>query len=88
MTTVIARIFSAAVNFLVNKKVVFRSKADNAVAVFQYAILSIFIMICSGGLVTALYCFTEIEEVLIKVVVDTCLFGLSFVIQREIVFKK
>lgn len=88
MATVTARIFSAAVNFLVNKKIVFRSKTDHVASAFQYAILSIFVMMCSAGLVTVLYRLTGIREILIKVVVDTCLFGLSFIVQRDIIFKK
>lgn len=88
IATVAARILSATVNFALNKKVVFRSTGNNAAAALKYAILSLFIMICSAGLVTVLYRLTLVKEIIIKVIVDTCLFGLSFIIQRDIVFKK
>lgn len=88
VATVAARIFSAAVNFSVNKKVVFRSKAGNAAAALKYAALSLSIMMCSAGLVTVLYQLTQIKEVILKIVVDTCLFVVSFTVQRDLIFKK
>ena len=57
-------------------------------AVFQYEVLSVFIMMCSGGLVTVLYRLTGLKEVLTKIKVYTCLFGLSFTVQKDIIFKK
>lgn len=88
VSTVLARLFSSAVNFLVNKKVVFRNKSNRMTSVIEYIVLCVFIMMCSAGLVTVLYQFTHIREVIVKAVVDTCLFGLSFVIQRDIIFRK
>lgn len=88
ISTVMARIFSAVVNFQVNRKVVFKSKNNNVITVIEYIALCIFIMICSAGLVTILYRFTQFSEVILKALVDTCLFGLSFIMQRDIIFRK
>lgn len=87
-STISARIFSSMINFFVNKKMVFKNKSKNGFAAVKYALLCIFIMMCSAGFVTILHQITSIKEVFLKILVDTCLFVISFIIQREYIFNK
>ena len=87
LATVAARVLSAAYNFTVNYKVVFKSRNSAGGAVIKYACLAVFIMIASGFLVEQIYGLLMIPEVLIKVPVDVFLFLVSFWVQREFVYK-
>lgn len=86
--TVLARIISAVYNFLLNYKVVFRSKAGIISTAIKYCILAICQMLCSAFLVNFIYKMVGGWETVVKVPVDVILFFLSFVIQREFVYIK
>ncbi len=89
--TVVARAISSFVNFNMNKKLVFGSGGNYGKAMLRYYILCVVQLCCSAGLVSLLDMLlkpdTSIVLTLIKAVVDTCLFFISFNIQREWVFK-
>lgn len=85
--TVPARVLSALVNFLLNRRVVFRSRKGAAGTAGRYAVLCVLQMLASAGLVTlASGVLPGVSVVGIKVVVDLLLFLLSFQIQRRWVF--
>ena len=88
LATILARVISAIYNFLINYKVVFKGKGSKSRAALRYLILAICIMLLSGGLVTF---FTGllpmVPEFVVKIPVDCVLFLLSFVVQREVVYK-
>lgn len=86
LATVLARILSAIYNFMVNYKVVFKSRDNAGRAIVKYACLAVFIMLASGFLVENIYGLLVIPEVLIKIPVDVILFLVSFWVQREFVF--
>ena len=90
--TVVARAISSAVNYVVNRNVVFSGGKNAGLTVFRYYALAIPVMLCSGGLVTLLRSAFGTEfaiiTTLIKAVVDTLLFFVTFRIQREWVFRK
>lgn len=86
--TVLARIISAVYNFLLNYKVVFKSSANLAATAVKYCALAICQMLCSAFLVNELFHLLGGYEVAVKIPVDVLLFFLSFVIQREFVYKK
>ena len=87
-----ARIISAACNFLINKKAVFGHSGDTAKSAARYVILAVCQLGASLGLVALLtvlfHADSDWVKTLIKAVVDTCLFFISFKIQRNWVFKK
>ncbi len=87
ISTVLARIISAAWNFLINRKVVFRARTGIIKNAAKYALLAVCQLALSALLVTLLFRVTHINETVIKVVVDSILFLVSFQIQREVVFK-
>ena len=89
--TVAARVISSFVNFNLNKKLVFGSGKKYSSAIVRYYILCVIQLSVSAGLVYLLgLLFTTDSSwllTLLKAVVDTVLFFLSFHIQREWVFK-
>lgn len=92
IATIGARIISSLVNFTLNRKRVFKSSEKMPNAMLKYYILCAGQLICSYFCVLGLSYFFSAEQSLwqslIKIVVDTLLFFLSFGIQREWVFKK
>ncbi|MCM1174535.1 MAG: bifunctional glycosyltransferase family 2/GtrA family protein [Blautia sp.] len=86
--TVLARILSAVYNFLLNYKVVFKSSAGIAATAVKYCALAVCQMLCSAFLVNELFRLSGGYEVAVKIPVDVFLFFVSFVIQREFVYKK
>lgn len=86
VATVSARILSAIVNYLINYKVVFKSKRQIAGSAWRYALLCVVQMMASAGLVTAFAQLIPISTVGIKIIVDLMLFFISFQIQRRLVF--
>lgn len=86
VATIMARVVSATINFIINRNVVFKSSKSYLQTFLKYSILCILVMVCSGSIVTILHNTFSLNELLAKVIVDTVLFLLNFVIQREIVF--
>lgn len=86
--TVGARVISAVYNFLINYRVVFKSKGNLAVTAGKYGLLAVCQMMCSAFLVNGLHGLIGGTEVLIKMPVDVFLFFASFVIQREFVYRR
>ena len=88
LSTIIARVASSLFNYSVNRKVVFCSASRNSFV--KYYVLCVVQMFVSAMLVAGLSSLAatgKIGKLLIKLVVDTCLFFASFGIQREWVFK-
>lgn len=86
--TVMARIISALYNYTINYILVFNSKVVPQKSAARYFILAILQMCCSAILVTAgQYIFTNTREWIIKIPVDMTLFLVSYMIQREYVYK-
>lgn len=88
LSTLFARAVSSLVNYLINKKRVFRVEAGRGKTMLRYYILCLVQICCSAGLVDLFTWLTRLDEILIKLPVDFCLFIISFQIQREWVFRK
>ena len=85
-----ARVVSAAVNFLLNRNVVFRDASDPRRAAVRYTLLAIAQAAVSALLVYAVRRLTgssELMETAIKVPVDVGLFLASYQIQKHWVFQ-
>lgn len=85
--TVLARVVSAAYNYLMNYKMVFKSRETVGKTGIKYLLLAVVQMGCSALLVNLLYPVFGGLEVLVKMPVDILLFFVSFVIQRELVYR-
>ena len=86
VATIIARVISSIYNFIVNSKVVFKKQSKTSI--IKYIVLVVIQMFISGIGVTVIAKYININETVIKVIVDTIIFIINFVIQREWVFKK
>ena len=87
MATVGARVISAVYNYLINYKFVFKSRASKSVSLAKYALLAIVQMLLSAGLVSLIvFLIPGAWETLVKIIVDTVLFLLSYSIQQRFVF--
>lgn len=86
--TVVSRICSALVNFLINKFWCFENREKEAsVQAVKFFLLFIAKMAVSATLVSFFAgIFTQIPAVLIKVFVDSVLFFASYFIQRKFIF--
>ena len=92
VATAVARLCSSFANFNTNNAVVFANKGHYKRAMLRYYCLCIPQMLVSAGLVTLishlLSSSAPIVATLVKFVVDTCLFFISYQIQREWVFSQ
>lgn len=89
VSTVLARIISATYNYGMNYKVVFKSNEHAGKAALKYFILAVIQMSLSAILVTGgVKLIPVIPEVVVKMIVDTCLFFASYYIQKRFVFKR
>jgi glycosyltransferase involved in cell wall biosynthesis len=89
VATVAARVISATYNYIMNYKVVFKSREPQGRAAVKYLILAVAQMVCSAGLVTlGTIIFSSAPAVVIKIIVDTLLFLISYLIQKHLVFRE
>lgn len=86
IATIIARLISAAYNFAINSKMVFKGQNKNSI--IKYLILCIVQMLISAFAVSKVYEIANINSTIIKIIIDTIIFIINFVIQREWVFNK
>ncbi len=89
LATVIARIVSGTVNFIINKFYAFKTKGRVRIELVSYAILFVIKMILSSLIVAYLSTeFITISETNIKILVDVLLFFGSFYIQDKYIFNE
>ena len=84
--TIIARVISSIYNFITNSKLVFKN--SNKSSIIKYIILAVVQMIVSGLGVSFVAKYLKINVPVIKLMVDTIIFIVNFIIQREWIFKK
>ena len=87
LSTIVARVVSSMYNFFVNRRGVFKSEAGLGATMLRYYLLAVCQMAMSAVGVSWLFELLGGSETLIKIMVDTVLFLISFQIQREWVFK-
>ncbi len=85
--TIFARIISSFVNYLVNRKVVFRNQVQMQHTLIKYYSLALVVMLISAFSVWGLHELAGGGKVGIKIFVDAVLFVISYHFQREWVFK-
>ena len=87
-SVVAARVLSAAVNFAINKTVVFRSKGDWKRELGKYAILAVCILVLNYYLLKLLTLTLNWPLVPSKLLVEVVLFCANFLIQGRIVYRR
>lgn len=88
IATAIARGVSACYNFGMNRSVVFRSNRPLLLSAVGYFSLCIVQGLASAVLVSTVTERLRADEVLVKLIVDTLLFFVSYQIQRKLIFKR
>lgn len=86
-STVIARVISATVNFLINRKYVFGERGNAGKSFVRYVILCAAIMLLSAG-GTWLLSQTGMSSTIAKLITDALLYFLSYRFQERWVFKE
>ncbi len=84
--TVLARICSGVVNYTLNRVWSFKSRGSLGLEAVRYGALFAAQMCASAGLTALLACI--LPSVAAKIVVDTCLFFVSYAVQKNWVFKR
>ena len=89
LATVIARIISGGINFLLNRNFVFKANGKIEKELVLYLILFVIIMISSSLFVASISMkFVNINQTIIKLIVDLVLFLISFTVQDKFIFKE
>lgn len=86
--TVIARILSSILNFVINKRIVFRDLRSDYTIFVRYVILTLLRMFASFAGVYAFTSALGIDSRIIKVGVDLILFFIGFRVQQSWVFAR
>lgn len=87
ISTVLARVISATVNYILNKKMVFKKSGHSGISFVRYAVLCVGIMLLSA-LGTQLLTSIGIAGWLAKPIVDVILYFLSYSVQQKWVFSE
>lgn len=88
LSTLLARAGSSALNYTLNRNVVFEKRASVRSSLARYYILCVCQAAASALGVTALYALTRWDTSVLKLIVDTLLFFASYRIQRAWVFRE
>ena len=92
VSSVLARVVSSLFNFLLNYRVVFGSTQPYGKAMLRYYLLAVPQLAVSTLLVTVFTRLLHVDSAgaatAVKIVVDGCLFVISFFIQKYWVFRK
>lgn len=88
VSTIGARLISSVFNYIVNRNVVFKGSGSSGSSVFKYFSLCAIQMFVSALLVEYVYKKFPINESVVKGIVDSILFVINFIVQREWVFTK
>ena len=88
LMTAISRLFSSGLNFSVNRTMVFKSKDNIAKQAMEYIVLVIFSGTVSATLISLINRFTSINVMILKLVVESCIFFFNYYVQKCFIFKK
>ena len=83
-----ARIAAAFSNFLLNRNIVFKSKGNAAKQLVKYAFLVLVSGLISAFAISNLIRVLPLDIIVVKVIVESCLFFFNYYIQRTYIFVK
>ncbi len=83
-----ARVISATVNFLLNRKFVFKDKGSVWVSALKYTALALAILVGNTLCLNLLVDICGVSELLAKLLTECVFFMLSWLIQKKFVFRK
>lgn len=88
IATVVARVISSLYNYLMNRNIVFNSETEVKKTIVKYYALCFVQMCCSAGFVLMATRGLHWPSPVVKPIVDTLLFLLSYQIQSRWIFRK
>lgn len=88
ISTILARIISSFLNYLLNRDRVFKSDESKSSTLFKYYTLVVVQMLVSAFIVDNLYKLININATLIKIPVEFIIFICNYFIQKIFIFKK
>lgn len=88
IATIIARVISSFINYLLNNGVVFKSDENKLKTAIKYYILVVIQMCISALLVDNLYKIIKVDATFIKIPVELILFICNYLIQKLLIFKR
>ena len=84
LSNIVARVFSSAFNYTVNRNMVFKDKNSIAKSMIKYYILAAFILLVNTIALTILSTF--INKYIAKIIIETILFIISYFVQKRFIF--
>ena len=87
LSMVMSRLVSGNYNFVVNKRIVFRSKSNVILSFLKYWLLVILLGSISYLGIKTLVNYLNLNIILSKAIVETLLFFISFTVQHNLIFK-
>jgi putative flippase GtrA len=81
-----ARLIAGNYNFIINKKIVFRSESNLILSLVKYWALVVLLGSISYLCIQTLVTYLNLNVILSKAIVETLLFVVSFAVQRELIF--
>jgi len=88
LSQVIARVVSATVNFIVNKKVVFKSREDWKGEFVKYAVLAVVVLLCNILLMRLLHGVLGWNKNVAYVLIQVVMYTSNFVLQGKLVYNR
>ncbi len=87
-SVVVARSVSSFLNFMINRNLVFQKRNTGKCAIIRYYALALLVMLSSYGLIKLFTQVLGINLYVAKVIADSLLYLVSFVVQREFVYRR
>lgn len=88
ISSYLARLISSIVNYIVNKKYVFKNNVKrNYKALIEYFLLVVINITISGLLVTKVYNYLHFNATIIKVGIDSLIFVVNYFLQKLVIFQ-
>ena len=88
LSNILARIISGSVNYTLNRKLVFESRAGVGRSLAQYAALACGILALNTALLWLLVTNLGVNRYIAKILVEIVLFLLSYFVQKRWIFRK
>ena len=88
LSNIFARVVSGTLNYTINKKVVFKYKANIYKSAIQYLFLAIIILTLNTIILNEIVIYLNINPYLAKILVEIILFLISWFVQKRIIFKR
>ena len=84
LSNVVARVFSSAFNYTVNRNMVFKDKNSVAKSIIKYYLLAAFILLVNTIALTMLS--AVINKYIAKIIIEVVLFIVSYFVQKRFIF--